>query len=97
MGKPTGGKFLNGAPVFAVEVRSENDYGSAAEEAMAAKRADYFAASTLVVWEVDVLKEEVVRVYRINALEPQVYHRGEAAEAEPAVPGWSMPVNNLFA
>jgi hypothetical protein len=31
---------------------------------MAAKRADYFAAGTLVVWDVDVLREQVVRVYR---------------------------------
>jgi len=96
-GKPTGGKFLEGASIFAVEVRSENDYGDAAEEAMAAKRRDYFAAGTLVVWDVDVLKEEVVRVYRAsNPEQPQVYHRGEVAEAEPAVPGWLMPVDDLF-
>lgn len=96
-GKPTGGKFLEGAPVFAAEVRSEHDYGDAAEAKMAAKRNDYFAAGTLVVWDVDVLQEEVVRVYRFNQPEqPQVYHRGEIVEAEPAVPGWSMPVDNLF-
>ncbi|MBW4547764.1 MAG: Uma2 family endonuclease [Symplocastrum torsivum CPER-KK1] len=96
-GEPTGGKFLNGAPVFAVEVRSENDYGNAAEVEMAAKRQDYFTAGTRVVWDVDVLKEEVVRVYRVSSREqPQVYHRGEMAEAEPAVPGWLMPVDDLF-
>ena len=43
-------KFHQGAPIFAVEVRSENDYGPSAEKEMAAKRADYFAAGTLVVW-----------------------------------------------
>ncbi|BAB76612.1 Uma2 family endonuclease [Anabaena sp. FACHB-709] len=96
-GQPTGGKFLNGAPVFAVEVRSENDYGDKAEEEMAKKRRDYFAAGTLVVWDVDVLKEEVIRVYRAdNPEQTQVYHRGEVAEAEPALPGWFMPVDNLF-
>jgi len=31
-GKRTGMKFLQGAPVFAVEVRSENDYGRKAEK-----------------------------------------------------------------
>src|SRR5262245_35466845 len=36
-------KFYQGAPVFAVEVRSEGDYGPAAEKEIAAKRADYFA------------------------------------------------------
>ena len=46
-------KFADGAPVFAVEIRSEEDYGPAAERAMAARRADYFAAGTLVVWDVD--------------------------------------------
>jgi Uma2 family endonuclease len=97
IGKSTGAKFLNGAPVFAVEVRSENDYGDTAEKDMAAKRLDYFAAGTLVVWDVDVLKEEVVRVYcASNPEQPQVYRRGEVAQAEPAVPGWSMPVDNLF-
>lgn len=96
-GQPTGGKFLDGAPVFAAEVRSENDYGDAAEKEMAAKRADYFAAGTLVVWDVDVLKEEVVRVYRAsNSEQPQIYRRGDVAEAEPAVPSWSMPVDDLF-
>src|SRR3954464_493369 len=36
--------FIQGPPTFAVEVRSENDTGDAAEAEMAAKRADYFAA-----------------------------------------------------
>ena len=43
-GVDSGMKFAQGAPVFAVEIRSENDYGSAAEREMAAKRADHFAA-----------------------------------------------------
>ncbi|MGH9760504.1 MAG: Uma2 family endonuclease [Blastocatellia bacterium] len=52
IGQPAGIRFLEGAPVFAVEVRSENDYGSGAEAAMAKTRADCFAAGTLVVWDV---------------------------------------------
>jgi Uma2 family endonuclease len=66
-GKSTGMRFLEGAPVFAVEVRSEHDYGHAAERDMATKRADYFAAGTLVVWDVDILSDEIVRVYRAHA------------------------------
>src|SRR5437868_8330223 len=90
-------KFFQGAPVFAVEVRSENDYGPRAERAMAEKRADYFAAGTLVVWDVDLLSDNVVRVYQSNDPEhPKIYHRSEIAEAEPAVPGWTMPVDDLF-
>jgi Uma2 family endonuclease len=97
IGPRTRGKFLEGAPVFAVEVRSEGDYGPAAERAMAAKRRDYFAAGTVVVWDVDVLRDEVVRVFRADDPEnPTVYHRGEFAEAEPAVPGWTFLVDDLL-
>lgn len=98
VGPRTGGKFLEGAPAFAVEVRSVGDYGPGAEQAMAEKRADYFAAGTLVVWDVDVLKDQVVGVYRSSDPEnPRIYRLGDMAEAEPAVPGWRMPVDELFA
>jgi Uma2 family endonuclease len=97
VGELKGGQFLDGAPVFAAEVRSEGDYGAKAEREMAAKRTDYFAAGTLVVWDVDVLKEKVVRVYRADDPEnPTVYGSGEMAEAEPAVPGWSVAVDDLL-
>ena len=97
VGPRTRGKFLEGAPVFAVEVRSEGDYGPKAEQAMARKRRDYFAAGTKVVWDVDVLKEEVIRVYRFDNPEtPQVFGRGERADAEPAVQEWTMAVDDLF-
>jgi Uma2 family endonuclease len=96
-GAPPTRRFYEGAPVFAVEVRSDEDYGPVAERILAAKRADYFAAGTLVVWDVDVLREHVVRVYRAtDPLNPAVYRPGHDAEADPAVPGWSMPVADLF-
>ena len=95
--EPPAMEFGKGAPVFAVEVRSEGDYGPAAERDMAAKRADYFAAGTKVVWDVDLLSEDVVRVYRANKPEtPQIYRKGGGAEAEPAVPGWTFKVDQLF-
>jgi Uma2 family endonuclease len=90
-------KFFEGAPIFAVEVRSENDYGPRAERARSTKRADYFAAGTQVVWDVDLLGDDVVRVYRASdPATPAIYRRGDVAEAEPAVPGWTMPVDDLF-
>ncbi len=96
-GPATGMKFLNGAPIFAVEVRSDGDYGPAAEREMAAKRADYFAAGTAVVWDVDLLSPAVVRVYRVAVSDaPVIDRRGEQANAEPAVPGWTIPVDGLF-
>jgi Uma2 family endonuclease len=97
IGPRTGLRFLEGAPVFAVEVRSENDYGPAAERAMAAKRDDYFACGTQVVWDVDLLSEDVIKSYKASDPEhPVIFRRGDIADAEPAVPGWRMAVNNLF-
>lgn len=97
IGPSTAMRFLEGAPIFAVEVRSENDYGPAAERALQAKRVDYFACGTLVVWDVDLLSADVVQVYRAsNPAHPSIYRKGDMAEAEPAVPGWRMPVNALF-
>src|SRR5215216_4607230 len=97
IGPRAGGKFLTGAPIFAVEVRSESDYGPKAERAMARKRADYFAAGALVVWDVDVLKDQVVKVFSAHDPDsPKLYHPGEVADAKPALPDWSMPVGDLF-
>ena len=31
-----------------------------------------------------------------DPLTPTIYRRGECAEVEPAVPGWSMAVEDLF-
>ena len=49
-------RFCQGAPVFAVEVRSQYDYGPAAEQEMQDKRTDYFACGTLVVWDVVITR-----------------------------------------
>jgi Uma2 family endonuclease len=90
-------RFIDGPPTFAVEVRSENDYGDSAESEMALIRADYFAAGTLVVWDVDP-RAEIVTVYQATTpAQPQVFRRGEQADAEPAVPGWRMAVSEVFA
>ncbi|MDQ3687983.1 MAG: Uma2 family endonuclease [Acidobacteriota bacterium] len=97
VGESSGMKFLKGAPVFAVEVRSENDYGPKAEKEIVEKIKDYFAAGTQVVWDVDLLGKDVVRKYLASDPDnPIVYRRGDVADAEPAVPGWRMPVEDLF-
>ncbi len=107
-GPDSGAKFFNGAPRFAVEVRSEGDYGPAAERDMRAKRDDYFATGTEVVWDVDVLQgttavpdggEAVVRKFTKaggSQTPVVVFNRGETADAEPAVPGFVLPVDDLF-
>jgi Uma2 family endonuclease len=90
-------KFPEGAPVFAVDVRSEGEYGPKAEKRMAEKRRDYFAAGTLCVWDVDVLSPDVIKSYHAhNPDNPIIFRRGDIAEAGEAVPGWSMPVDDLF-
>ncbi|HJT76317.1 MAG TPA: Uma2 family endonuclease [Gemmataceae bacterium] len=89
-------RFIQGPPTFAAEVRSENDYGDAAEADMAAKRADYFAAGTLVVWDVDPLAETISAYHADAPTQPAVYRRGNTADAEPAVPGWRLPVADAF-
>lgn len=88
-------RWIDGPPTFAVEVRSENDYGDAAEEEMAAKRPDYFQAGTRVVWDVDPVAE-IVRRFRSNEAAPVVFRRSDVIDAEPAVPGWTMNVDDMF-
>jgi Uma2 family endonuclease len=96
-GKWTGMKFFEGPPDFAVEVRSEGDYGPTAEAGIAEKRAEYFAAGTLAVWDVNLLSEDVVKLYSIYSPDvPRIFRRGDVADADPAVSGWSMPVDDLF-
>jgi hypothetical protein len=39
----------------------------------------------------------LVRVYRSTELQnPTIYHEGDVAEAEPALPGWSVTVAEIF-
>ncbi len=89
-------RFIEGAPTFAVEVRNENDYGEAADVELEAKRADYFEAGTLVVWDVDPIAK-TVSSYRGDPAKPiAVFGPGQIAEAEPAVPDWRLPIDELF-
>jgi Uma2 family endonuclease len=87
-------KFIDGPPDFAVEVRSEDDYGFAAEQEMAAKRADYFEAGTLVVWDVDPLAR-TVRKYNADGTD-QLFTEDDTANAEPAAPAWTLSLEWLF-
>jgi Uma2 family endonuclease len=95
-GKMSAG-YYQGAPIFAVEVMDGLDYSNEGWRRIHSKRHDYFEAGTEVVWNVDVLVSEKVWAYRrANPDEPTRYGRGDVAEAEPAVPGWTMPVDELF-
>ena len=91
---PNDMRFIVGPPTFAVEVRSENDYGPAAEAEMAEKRDDYFQAGTQAVWDVDPVAETIT-CYRQGG-QPVTFVRGQLADAAPAVPGWQMAVDDVF-
>jgi len=89
--------FAEGGPTFAVEVRSENDYGPWADREYAAKRADYFEAGTLVVWDVDPVGQTVTKYDSANRTVGTTFRPGDTADAEAAVPGWRLDVTALFA
>jgi Uma2 family endonuclease len=85
---------IDGPPTFAVEVHSPDQYGRVAESEMADKREEYFEAGTVAVWDVNP-KSETVTLYCADR-NPVVFQRGETAHAGPAVPGWSMSVDEVF-
>lgn len=89
-------RFVEGAPVFAIEVRSEDDYGPAAEVEMAAKRADYFEAGTRVVWDVDPVAGTIASYVAATDQPSKIFAAGEIADAEPALPGWRLSMDELF-
>ncbi len=90
-------RFVEGPPTFAAEVRSESDYGSAAERDMAAKREDYFQAGTPVVWDVDPVAGCIGKYSAARPDHPERFGRGDQADAEPAIPGWRVAVDWIFA
>lgn len=89
--------WVEGPPTFAVEIRVWEDYQSDTEPDRASKRADYFEAGTLVVWDVDPEAETVTKYAATDPLAPVVFRRGDVADAEPAVPGWRLAVDDVFA
>jgi Uma2 family endonuclease len=89
-------RFVPGAPDFAVEVRGEDDYTPSAEMEIIEKRSDYFEAGTEVVWDVDTVGREIRCYHRDRRAEPRIFKPGDEADAEPAVPGWRISVNEVF-
>ena len=78
--------FVEGPATFAVEVRSEHDYGPYHDREYAAKRVDYFEAGTLVVWDVDPVAGTVACYRASDPLTPRVFGAGDESDAEPACP-----------
>jgi Uma2 family endonuclease len=96
-GPPWGNKRMEGAPLFAIEVRSPGEYGLRAERSIASKRAEYFAAGTQVVWDVDLFRQRSIRSFHADApTAPAIFRAGDEAHAEPALPGWRMSVDEML-
>lgn len=84
-------RFIEGGPTFAVEVRSEGEGRPRTESDRTAKRADYFEAGTLAVWDVDPVSETIHLYLPASATTPaRTFLRADLAHAEPAVPGWTI-------
>jgi hypothetical protein len=46
---------------------------------------------------VDLQSADVIKSYKASDPDnPVIFRRGDMAHAEPAVPGWQMPVDDLF-
>lgn len=88
--------FIPGAPIFAAEMRAPDELTAKADIVFAKKREDYFAAGTKVVWDVDPWNETVKSYSATNPDEPIIYRRGMIADAEPALPGWQMAMDDVF-
>ncbi|HEX4610225.1 MAG TPA: hypothetical protein VH092_18680 [Urbifossiella sp.] len=61
-----------------------------------AQRLYYFEAGTLVVWDVDPIGRTITRYTAAAPFTPLVFRRGNVADAEPALPGWRLPVDDIF-
>jgi Uma2 family endonuclease len=82
--------FLNGAPDLAVEVISPSDEPKDIE----AKIAEYFDNGAQLVWRLNPV-ERTVTVYRA-ATAFRVLHAGEELGGGDLIPGFSVPVVELF-
>jgi Uma2 family endonuclease len=82
--------FLEGAPDLAIEVLSP---GNTLVE-MCDKMAEYFRAGCRVVWIVDP-RRKTIEVYRPGQ-EPTVLKEGDEVVEQELLPGFSLPVSDVF-
>lgn len=84
-------KFFDGAPDLAIEVLSPSD----TVEALHDKIVDYFANGSKLVWVINP-EERIALVYH-SAQPDQLLRSKEELSGEDIVPGFSLPVYELFA
>jgi Uma2 family endonuclease len=83
--------LLDGVPVLAVEILSPNDTMEDINE----KIDDYLAAGVPLVWVIDP-HHRTVEIYRPGA-EPEMVNVRQELSGEPHLPGFRVPVAQLFA
>jgi Uma2 family endonuclease len=82
--------FIVGTPDLAIEILSPGDRWSEVEE----KIADYLGAGTRLIWVVDPGARRVIVRYPDRP--PRVVPNEEALEGEAVVPGFVLPLAELF-
>lgn len=84
-------KFFDGAPDLAIEVLSPSD----TIEALHDKIVDYFDNGSKVVWVINP-EERIALVYH-SSQPDQLLRAEDKLSGEDVVPGFSLPVHELFA
>ena len=84
------GRFFPGAPDLAVEVLSPDDTASAVLD----KVEDWLTAGTQSVWIVDPARH-TVSIHRPSTA-AKTFHVGEIVTDEPTLPGFRLPIAEIF-
>jgi Uma2 family endonuclease len=82
--------YLETVPELVVEVRSKND----SVRTVVKKANDYLVAGGRVVWVADP-KARTVTEYRSN-VEPKIYAKSDDLIVEDIIPGFRLPVEEVF-
>lgn len=82
--------LIDGVPVLVVEILSPSD----TEEQINEKIDDYLAVGVALVWIIDA-HDRTVTIYRPGA-EPELVNVRQELTAEPHLPGFRVPVGQLF-
>jgi Uma2 family endonuclease len=83
-------QFIPGAPDLAIEILSPSDRWSEVEETIA----DYLGAGARLVWVVDLGQRHVIVRYPDRP--PRMIPMGGTLEGEEVVPGFALPLAELF-
>jgi Uma2 family endonuclease len=88
--QPTDTRLIDGVPVLAVEILSPNDV----HEEIHDKIRDYLAAGVALVWVIDP-DDRTVKIYRPGKA-PELVNDTQELSGEPHLPGFRVPVAQLF-